>query len=163
MTTQTQYQNFSFQWDEEPSYAPLAAIETTTAERVMDDVLPEERISEVILPSLGFSMAALVSPMLTQLSRSHNPRWLTLICTHAQAREISHWLKTTGVVINKLLLLTEEDDAACLQLGRKVLSAGNSHTVVCWANTMNPENLHQLERAARSSNSAGVIIRQRRG
>ena len=123
----------------------------------------EERIGEVILPSLGFSMAALVAPMLNQLSRSDDHRWLTLVCTTTQARDIAQWLKTTGAVINKLLLLTAEDKLGCLQLSQKVLQAGNSHTVVCWTKSLDPAAISPLEDAARIGDCAGVIIRQRRG
>ncbi|CAM3523650.1 SulA-like leucine-rich domain-containing protein [Parendozoicomonas haliclonae] len=123
----------------------------------------EDRISEVILPSLGFSMAALIAPMLTQLSRNHSPRWLTLICSQGQARDISRWLKTTGVVVNKLLLLTAEDEQGCLSLSRKVLAAGNSHTVISWLSQSPAMVMGDLEQAASIGDSAGVIIRQRRG
>ena len=123
----------------------------------------EERISEVILPSLGFSMAALVAPMLNQLSRSDDHRWLTLVCTTAQAKDIAQWLKTTGAVINKLLLLTAEDSRGCLSLSGKVLQAGNSHTVICWTDTFEQGAITPLENAAQIGNCAGVIIRQRRG
>ena len=120
-----------------------------------------ERISEVILPSLGFSTAALVAPMLTQLSRSDHPRWLTLVCNQNQAKDISIWLKTTGVVVDKLLLLSAKDDSACLHLGEKVLASGNSHTVVNWINGQPGTDLMELEQAAVRGNCAGIIIRQR--
>ncbi len=134
-----------------------------TVESTTEPFMAGDRISEVILPSLGFSMAALVAPMLTQLSRSDNPRWLTLICNQHQSREISGWLKTTGVIVNKLLLLTAEDDAACLYLGEKVLAAGNSHTVINWLDGQPDRALVRLEQAARRGNCAGIIIRQRHG
>ncbi|MCL6269801.1 CDP-glycerol--UDP-pyrophosphoryl-N-acetylglucosaminyl-N-acetylmannosamine glycerophosphotransferase [Sansalvadorimonas sp. 2012CJ34-2] len=127
-----------------------------------EDIMVEERISEVILPSLGFSMAALIAPMLTQLSRSQDLRWLTLICTTSQATDIAQWLKTTGVVINKLLLLSAEDSEGCLELGKKALAAGTSHTVVTWLNPFTTSALAQLENAAQSGNSAGIVIRQRK-
>ncbi|WP_281646883.1 SulA-like leucine-rich domain-containing protein [Parendozoicomonas sp. Alg238-R29] len=123
----------------------------------------EERISEVILPSLGFSMAALVAPMLTQLSRSDDHRWLTLVCANLQAKDIAQWLKTTGVVINNLLLLTAENNEGCLNLSNKVLAAGNSHTVINWTHGIDQKAMAQLEQSASAGDCAGIIIRQRKG
>ena len=149
MMHQYSHINLSFSWPDS---------EQDTGSTVISD----ERIGEVILPSLGFSMAALIAPMLTQLSRSQDQRWLTLICTSSQARDISQWLKTTGVVVNKLLLLSASSHNGCLELGAKALAAGTSHTVVTWLNNTLPAELEQLENAARAGNSAGLIIRQRK-
>ncbi|MTI14315.1 SulA-like leucine-rich domain-containing protein [Sansalvadorimonas verongulae] len=146
---ETQYKLLPY-WTDNASTQPQSSMDTQA-----------ERIGEVVLPSLGFSMAALVAPMLNQLSRSDDHRWLTLVCTTAQAKDIAQWLKTTGAVINKLLLLTAEDTIGCLQLSEKVLYAGNSHTVVCWTDSLNPAAISPLEDAARAGDCAGVIIRQR--
>ena len=128
------------------------------------DCIKEEsfsRISEVIMPSLTFSLEALITPMLVQLSREDDQRWLTLICGTDLAHNISASLKAMGVNDDKLLLLTTNNPVATLDLSRRALASGLSHTVVSWTGRLGDRVLAQLDSAAVEGDCVGVVIRER--
>ncbi|WP_211828847.1 SulA-like leucine-rich domain-containing protein [Kistimonas asteriae] len=123
---------------------------------------PYGHVNEVIAPAFSSLSICLITPILSQLTRNHDDRWLTLIASSAFTSEISHWLKNADLNTNKLLLLTADTPEQALNLACRALSSGNSHTVVAWINDLSEQGLEKLERAAILGKSDALAIRGRK-
>ncbi len=131
-------------------------------EAFYQDDRPYGRVNEVIAPAFSSLSICLITPILSQLTRNHDDRWLTLIASSAFTSEISHWLKNADLNTNKLLMLTADTSDQALNLACRALSSGNSHTVVVWINDLSEQGLDQLERSATFGGSDALAIRGRK-
>lgn len=113
-------------------------------------------ITEIILPhNKGIS---LVMPTLAHLSHKTQDRWFTWLPPRGVTKAL---LQDYQFDLSKIRLLHPHDEDEMLWLLREALAAGNSQTVVASPGRLSDKQLTQLELAAASGDSTGLLIRYR--
>lgn len=117
-------------------------------------------INELILSGQPWQSEQLLTPILSQLS-TDNERWLTLILTNKSDTRTLHWLKNCDLNHDKVQIFTSNSVNQTLELTRKALASGTSHTVISWLGHLDKGWLSKLESAARNGQCQGLAIRSR--
>ncbi|WP_422137977.1 SulA-like leucine-rich domain-containing protein [Endozoicomonas sp. ALC020] len=115
-------------------------------------------INELILSGQPWQAEELLTPMLSQLS-TDSERWLTLIL--ADDTRTLHWLKNCDLNHDKVQIFSSNNINQTLELTRKALASGTSHTVISWLGHLDKGWLTKLESAARNGQCQGLAIRSR--
>lgn len=121
---------------------------------------PSPSINELILSGQPWQAEQLLTPMLSQLS-SDSERWLTLILADKSDTRTLQWLKNCNLNHDKVQIFSANDDHQTLELTRKALASGTSHTVISWLGHLDKGWLIKLESAARNGQCQGLAIRSR--
>jgi cell division inhibitor SulA len=115
----------------------------------------------LILSGQPWQSGQLLTPILNQLASDDEQRWLTLILADDNASRTLNWLKSCGLNSSKVQILNPDDNAQSLELTRKALAAGTSHTVISWLRDLDNGWLTKLESAAKNGQCQGLAIRSR--
>ena len=118
-------------------------------------------VNELILSGQPWQSGHILTPVLNELARDQELRWLTLILSDETANDTKNWLKNSGIASNRIQILNPRSSKKSLELTLKALASGTSHTVVCWLNQLDNGWLEKLENAARSGHCQGLAIRNR--
>ena len=118
-------------------------------------------VNELILSGQPWQSGHILTPVLNELARDQERRWLTLILSDENASDTKNWLKTCGISSNRIQILNPRNSKKSLELTLKALASGTSHTVVSWLNQLDNSWLEKLESAARSGHCQGLAIRKR--
>jgi|GEM_PF-859599 len=113
-------------------------------------------IDELILS--GPQSGRFLKLVLNELANDRDERWLTLILSD---KDTINWLKSSGISRRRLQVLNRSVQTDSLELTRKALASGTSHTVVSWINPLDSAALMELELAARSGQCQGLAVRNR--
>ncbi|MBD9414990.1 CDP-glycerol--UDP-pyrophosphoryl-N-acetylglucosaminyl-N-acetylmannosamine glycerophosphotransferase [Pseudomonas sp. PDM16] len=105
-----------------------------------------EPFSELRLSGSLGNCRHLLGPVLRELSRNQDARWLTLVAPPASITNA--WLRSLGLNLDRLLLLQPRAGQDAAKLAREALRLGRSHTVVSWIN-LQPAQRASLTSAAR--------------
>lgn len=116
----------------------------------------QTRVTEIIQHNDQVSMAALLLPMITQLS--HRGRWLVLIAPPSSiSRE---HLLNAGAVPERVWILQPDNNHSIETLACRALASGTCDTVISWHNhTLSEEELTALNQASATGGSQGIVIR----
>ncbi|WP_252179922.1 SulA-like leucine-rich domain-containing protein [Endozoicomonas sp. 4G] len=117
-------------------------------------------INELILSGKPWQAEQLLNPMLSQLS-SDSERWLTLILADKSDTRTLHWLKSCDLNHDKVQIFSSSNTNQTLELTRKALASGTSHTVISWLGDLDKGWLGKLESAAQNGQCQGLAIRSR--
>lgn len=115
-----------------------------------------EPFSELRLSGSPGNCRHLLGPVLRELSRNQDARWLTLIAPPASITNA--WLRSLGLNLDRLLLLQPRAGQDALELAREALRLGRSHTVVSWIG-LQPSQRANLTSAARLGSAQSLNIR----
>lgn len=115
-----------------------------------------ERVSELSLRGATDHCLNLLGPILRELSRAADARWLTLIAPPQPLT--SGWLRGASLNRERILLLHARDRQSALALACEALRLGRSHTVVSWL-TLSAQERRTLERAASQGRAQSLNIR----
>ena len=119
-------------------------------------------INEIVIGGSSLSQAALfLKPILSELADETRHRWLTLVVPCEYAPRTIKWLKSSGINNNRVQVLHQSTNLDSLELTRKALASGTSHTVVSWVNQLDKPSLEELESAARDGQCQGLAIRHK--
>ncbi len=118
-------------------------------------------IDELVISGPSWKINRLLTPVLNELANDQEQRWLTLILPNEQAPETLRWLKSSGISNNKLQVLNLPASKDSIELTRKALASGTSHTVVSWVNQLDKDILKELDKAAKYGQCNGLAIRNR--
>ena len=118
-------------------------------------------INEMILAGRPWQAAHLLKPLLNELADETRQRWLTLVLSDEDASQTVRWLKSSGINNSRVQVLNHNADNDSLELTRKALEAGTSHTVISWVKQLDQPALQQLEMAAKNGQCQGLAIRSR--
>ena len=115
-------------------------------------------VTELILSASQPQHMAMVLPMIAQLVRSNNNRWLSWITTKPLDRSV---LLAAGIDISRLrFIYAQQSDDTCW-ITWEALRSGTSHTVIATPGILSSKALQQLEEAARIGKSQGLLLRAR--
>ncbi|MDH0892701.1 MULTISPECIES: SOS-induced cell division inhibitor SulA [unclassified Pseudomonas] len=98
----------------------------------------------------------LLGPVLRELSRNQDERWLTLVAPPSSITNA--WLRGAGLDLGRLLVLQPRAGQDVLDLTREALRLGRSHTVVSWID-LQPGQRASLTSAARLGSAQSLNIR----
>ncbi|MGI9274381.1 MAG: SulA-like leucine-rich domain-containing protein [Endozoicomonas sp.] len=118
-------------------------------------------VNELILSGQPWQSGHILTPVLNELAREQERRWLTLILSDENANDTKSWLKHSGISSNRIQILNPGNSKKSLELTLKALASGTSHTVVSWLNQLDNGWLEKLENAAKSGHCQGLAIRKR--
>lgn len=118
-------------------------------------------INEMIIGGRPWQAARFLKPILSELADEREARWLTLVLSDEDAPATIQWLKSSGINNSRVQVLNHSANMDSLELTRKALASGTSHTVVSWVKQLDNPSLQQLERAARNGQCQGLAIRSR--
>ncbi|QLF91988.1 CDP-glycerol--UDP-pyrophosphoryl-N-acetylglucosaminyl-N-acetylmannosamine glycerophosphotransferase [Pseudomonas sp. ABC1] len=126
----------------ERSFEPAAPVRSA-------DVLSEMRL-------IGSHGLQLLAPVLRELSRENDERWLTMI---APPNLVSYsWLRDADLNRERILLLPSRNDQDPLELVCRALRLGRSHTVISWLK-LDAFDRRLLAAAAHQGNAQSLNIR----
>ena len=134
-----------------------------TNQSLSNQRVPERRagtINEMILSGPPWQAGHFLKPMISELANEHKARWLTLIVGNKEAPATIHWLKTSGININRVQVLNAAHRETA-RLTCQALASGTSHTVISWLDQMDVFTLRKLESAAKNGSCQGLAIRSR--
>lgn len=114
-------------------------------------------VTEIIVQNDDFNSIPMLMPLLAQLSR--DDRWFVWIAPPVLLPK--QLLLEAGIDLNKVILLTPDSKHSTFELAKQALSTGTSHAVISWPGYLSDEELNDLESAATTGNSHGIVIRQR--
>lgn len=117
-------------------------------------------INEMILSGPPWQAGHFLKPMISELANEHKARWLTLIVSNEEAPATIHWLKSSGININRVQVLNAANRETA-RLTCQALASGTSHTVISWLDQMDVFTLRKLETAAKNGHCQGLAIRSR--
>lgn len=118
-------------------------------------------INEMIIGGRPWQAARFLKPLLSELADETKHRWLTLVLSDEDAPETVKWLKSSGINNSRVQVLNHSANMDSLELTRKALAAGTSHTVVSWVKQLDQPTLQQLELAAKNGQCHGLAISSR--
>ncbi len=98
----------------------------------------------------------LLGPVLRELSRNQDERWLTLVAPPSSITNA--WLRGAGLDLGRLLVLQPRAGQDVLDLTREALRLSRSHTVVSWID-LQPGQRASLTSAARLGSAQSLNIR----
>ncbi|TBU93497.1 SOS-induced cell division inhibitor SulA [Stutzerimonas kirkiae] len=129
--------------------APSAPFDAPATPTRAADVLSEMRLT-------GRNGLQLLAPVLRELSRENDERWLTII---APPDLVSYnWLRDADLNRERILLLPSRNDQDPLELVCRALRLGRSHTVISWLR-LDAFDRKLLAAAARQGNAQSLNIR----
>ncbi len=114
-----------------------------------------ELLSELRLSGTPGNCLYLLGPILRELSRNQDARWLTLVAPPATITNA--WLRSVGLNLDRLLLLQPRVEQDALELAHEALRLGRSHTVISWLKLQDTQRA-QLSSAARLGSTQGLNI-----
>ena len=118
-------------------------------------------INEMIIGGRPWQAAHFLKPLLSELADETKHRWLTLVLSDEDGPETVKWLKSSGINNKRVQVLNHSANMDSLELTRKALASGTSHTVVSWVKKLDKPMLKQLELAARDGQCQGLAISSR--
>ncbi|MRI34195.1 hypothetical protein EOPP23_14470 [Endozoicomonas sp. OPT23] len=118
-------------------------------------------VNELILSDNPWQSDFILTPILNQLADNSEQRWLTLVLSDDASDKTRSWLKQSGINHTKVQVINPKGKADLLELTRKALASGTSHTVISWLNEVDNENLDLLESAAKNGHCQALAIRSR--
>lgn len=130
---------------------------STFIESSPSDWLDEpETLSELTLSGSPERYRRLLAPLLRELSEEQDARWLTLIAPPAT---LTHgWLRSTGLNLDRLVVLQPRAGQNPIDLACEALRLGLSHTVVSWIELSDKQRT-QLSNAARTGDTQSLNIK----
>lgn len=155
------------------SQAPHTASSVSQASARPDQGSSEKGgISELVLSQSNSFNLTLLLPMLANLTTQASNRWITIICpgkstymtnpdsffTESISKEV---LNSYGITSPKVRLIHIENMGNIIPITQSALAAGNSHTVIVNAGQIDNINLNELESAALSGKTQGILLRIR--
>lgn len=126
----------------------------------LDSVLPDggwpaSGLAELLYPQKGCGEAALLLPLLRQLSAQ--PRWLVWI--NPPWLPLAPALARQGVALDNTLVLRCGQDRDLLWAMEQCLASGSCSLVQGWPVQPKPEQLRRLQLAAQKGHSLGLLLR----
>ncbi len=115
------------------------------------------KVTEIIVQDDNVSNIPMLMPLLAQLSK--DDRWFVWIAPPVLLPK--HLLIEAGVDLSKVILLNPDSKHSAFELAKQALSTGTSHSVISWPGYLSKTELSELESAAKSGESHGIIIRHR--
>jgi cell division inhibitor SulA len=99
----------------------------------------------------------LLGPILREMSQNQDARWLTLVAPPASVT--TAWLRSLGLNLDRLMLLSPSADKDALELACEALRLGRSHTVISWVMPVDQQVRQRLGNAARQGGAQSLNIR----
>lgn len=121
-------------------------------------------VSEFVFAGDLRQQLPLVLPLLSHLSRSGDPRWLTCIGSTLLTKTLLTKKDSGDSQLDWRRLLQVLPGARCdaIEIACRALAGGKSHTVICIATIApTPPQLQALEQAALNGNSRCIVMRSR--
>lgn len=119
------------------------------------DYVEHPAFSEISLRGMSGNCLHLLAPILRELSQVDSTRWLTLIAPPKSLTR--HWLRSTRMDREKILLLEPRAGQSAEQLACQALRLGHSHTVLSWL-TLTTTTRQQLIAAAEAGRAQSLNI-----
>ncbi len=119
-------------------------------------------VNELILSDAPWQSDFILTPILNQLAGSNEQRWLTLVLSDDASEKTRNWLKEAGIRHARVQVINPKGKTDLLELTRKALASGTSHTVISWLNEVDSKHLDLLESAARNGHCQVLAIRSRK-
>lgn len=116
------------------------------------------RIVEFVVPQISLPELAFIFPLLSHLSYSEDPRWVTCIGSLLLSKKDC---RQFGLNRYRLLQVLPSQRCNVVDIAERALLAGKSHTVFCQAETVSAQDLLHLEQAAARGQARCVIVRSR--
>ncbi|WP_299177074.1 SulA-like leucine-rich domain-containing protein [uncultured Neptuniibacter sp.] len=114
-------------------------------------------LTEIVVQDENFSNIPMLMPLLAQLSK--DDRWFVWIAPPVLLPK--QLLLEAGIDLSKVILLNPNSKHSTFQLAQQALSTGTSHAVVSWPGYLSDSEYNDLECAAKTGQSHGIIIRRR--
>ena len=115
-------------------------------------------VTELILSKECQQQAGLILPMLAFLSQQVQHQWITWVGPPHIDRQL---LARHGVDLSKIRLIHTNHVEDILWMTWEALAAGTSHTVIASPGKLHDRQLYQLEAAAQTGQSQGLLLRIR--
>lgn len=114
-------------------------------------------VTEIIVQNDDFNSMPMLMPLLAQLS--NDDRWFVWIAPPVLLPK--QLLLNAGIDLQKVILLNPDSKHSTFELAKQALSTGTSHAVISWPGFLSDEQLNELESAATTGQSHGIVIRRR--
>ena len=120
-------------------------------------------LTELILSASETQQTQLLLPMLAQLTRLSEDKWITFVALDGFCEQLlnAEQLKTLGADHHKIRIVRAHTPADARWITWEALKLGNSHTVIASPGKLSAVEFSQLELAARAGNSQGLLLRCR--
>lgn len=141
-----------------------APVFVTTGKENVVKLSPERKpnhlagtVTEIVVQDDNFSNIPMLMPLLAQLSK--DDRWFVWIAPPVLLPK--HLLIEAGIDLSKVILLNPDTKHSTFELAKQALSTGTSHAVISWPGYLSESEFSELECAAKSGESHGIVIRRR--
>jgi|GEM_PF-5320570 len=115
-------------------------------------------VTEIVLSAAKENAYDVVLPMLAQLSRQGDNKWLTWVAPHGVSKSL---LAFYGFELEKVRLIHTKTGHELQALLKQALESGTSGTVVAEVGILTEGELHTLEKACNTGNSRALLLRAR--